>query len=98
MEGGMNRAALATALMLAVAPSAALELIAEAKASHVRAALAESGRDAVRIVSGLVPVLTLAGKTFFNRGKSIDYSLARNEVRDVIESLHRAFCKPQRAA
>jgi DNA-binding transcriptional ArsR family regulator len=30
-------------------------------------------------------------------GKSIYYSLARNEVRDVIESLHRAFCKPQRA-
>jgi DNA-binding transcriptional ArsR family regulator len=30
-------------------------------------------------------------------GKSIYYSLARPEVRDVIESLHRAFCRPRRA-
>jgi DNA-binding transcriptional ArsR family regulator len=28
-------------------------------------------------------------------GKSIYYSLARNEVREVIELLHRAFCKPK---
>ncbi len=27
-------------------------------------------------------------------GKSIFYSLARPEVRDVIEALHRAFCAP----
>ena len=30
-------------------------------------------------------------------GKSIFYSLARSEVRDIIEALHRAFCKPRRA-
>ena len=29
-------------------------------------------------------------------GKSIYYSLARTEVRDVIEALHRAFCAPGR--
>jgi len=29
-------------------------------------------------------------------GKNIYYSLARAEVRDVIEALHRAFCKPRR--
>jgi DNA-binding transcriptional ArsR family regulator len=29
-------------------------------------------------------------------GKSIYYSLARTEVREVIEALHRAFCKPRR--
>jgi len=29
-------------------------------------------------------------------GKSIFYSLARSEVRDIIEALHRAFCKPRR--
>jgi DNA-binding transcriptional ArsR family regulator len=29
-------------------------------------------------------------------GKNIYYSLARPEVRDVIEALHRAFCKPHR--
>ena len=29
-------------------------------------------------------------------GKNIYYSLARTEVRDVIEALHRAFCKPRR--
>ncbi len=31
-------------------------------------------------------------------GKNIYYSLARPEVRDIIESLHRTFCKPRRAA
>jgi DNA-binding transcriptional ArsR family regulator len=30
-------------------------------------------------------------------GKNIYYSLARSEVRDVIEALHRAFCKPRRS-
>lgn len=30
-------------------------------------------------------------------GKNIYYSLARPEVRQVIASLHRAFCKPRRA-
>jgi DNA-binding transcriptional ArsR family regulator len=30
-------------------------------------------------------------------GKNIYYSLARSEVRDIIEALHRAFCKPRRA-
>jgi len=29
-------------------------------------------------------------------GKNIYYSLVRSEVRDVIEALHRAFCKPKR--
>ena len=29
-------------------------------------------------------------------GKSIYYSLARTEVREVIEALHRAFCAPGR--
>ena len=29
-------------------------------------------------------------------GKNIYYSLARSEVRDIIEALHRAFCKPRR--
>jgi len=29
-------------------------------------------------------------------GKSIYYSLARPEVREVITALHRAFCKPER--
>jgi DNA-binding transcriptional ArsR family regulator len=29
-------------------------------------------------------------------GKNVYYSLARPEVRDIIESLHRAFCKPRR--
>jgi DNA-binding transcriptional ArsR family regulator len=29
-------------------------------------------------------------------GKNIYYSLARPEVRSVIEALHRAFCKPQK--
>jgi DNA-binding transcriptional ArsR family regulator len=29
-------------------------------------------------------------------GKNIYYSLARTEVRDIIEALHRAFCKPRR--
>ena len=29
-------------------------------------------------------------------GKNIYYSLARTEVRDIIEVLHRAFCKPRR--
>jgi DNA-binding transcriptional ArsR family regulator len=29
-------------------------------------------------------------------GKNIYYSLARTEVREVIEALHRAFCKPRR--
>ena len=29
-------------------------------------------------------------------GKNVYYSLARPEVRDVIESLHRTFCKPPR--
>ena len=28
-------------------------------------------------------------------GKSIYYSLARSEVRDIIETLHRTFCKPR---
>jgi DNA-binding transcriptional ArsR family regulator len=30
-------------------------------------------------------------------GKNIYYSLARAEVRDIIEALHRAFCKPRRS-
>ena len=30
-------------------------------------------------------------------GKNIYYSLARTEVREVVEALHRAFCKPQRS-
>jgi DNA-binding transcriptional ArsR family regulator len=30
-------------------------------------------------------------------GKNIYYSLARSEVRDIIEALHRAFCKPRRS-
>ena len=30
-------------------------------------------------------------------GKNIYYSLARPEVREVIEALHRAFCKPRGA-
>jgi DNA-binding transcriptional ArsR family regulator len=30
-------------------------------------------------------------------GKNIYYSIARSEVRDIIEALHRAFCKPRRA-
>lgn len=30
-------------------------------------------------------------------GKNIYYSLARSEVRDIIEALHRAFCKPGRS-
>jgi DNA-binding transcriptional ArsR family regulator len=30
-------------------------------------------------------------------GKNIYYSLAGSEVRDIIEALHRAFCKPRRA-
>jgi DNA-binding transcriptional ArsR family regulator len=29
-------------------------------------------------------------------GKNIYYSLARSDVRDVIEALHRAFCSPKR--
>jgi DNA-binding transcriptional ArsR family regulator len=29
-------------------------------------------------------------------GKNVYYSLARPEVREVIEALHRAFCKPRR--
>jgi DNA-binding transcriptional ArsR family regulator len=29
-------------------------------------------------------------------GKSIYYSLARSEVRGIIEALHRAFCEPRR--
>ncbi len=29
-------------------------------------------------------------------GKNVYYSLARPEVRDIIESLHRSFCKPRR--
>ncbi len=29
-------------------------------------------------------------------GKNIYYSLARAEVREVIEALHRAFCRPHR--
>ena len=29
-------------------------------------------------------------------GKNIYYSLARTEVRDIIEALHRVFCKPRR--
>jgi DNA-binding transcriptional ArsR family regulator len=29
-------------------------------------------------------------------GKNIYYSLARPEVREVIEALHRAFCKPRK--
>jgi len=29
-------------------------------------------------------------------GKNIYYSLARTEVRDVIEALHRAFCTPRK--
>ena len=29
-------------------------------------------------------------------GKNIYYSLARNEAREVIEALHRAFCSPRR--
>lgn len=34
---------------------------------------------------------------FRRDGKNIYYSLARTEVREVIEALHRAFCKPRRA-
>jgi DNA-binding transcriptional ArsR family regulator len=30
-------------------------------------------------------------------GKNIYYSLARSEVRDIIEALHRAFCNPRRS-
>jgi DNA-binding transcriptional ArsR family regulator len=30
-------------------------------------------------------------------GKNIYYSLAHTEVRDVIEALHNAFCRPKRA-
>jgi DNA-binding transcriptional ArsR family regulator len=30
-------------------------------------------------------------------GKNIYYSLARPEVRDVIEALHAAFCRPRRS-
>ena len=30
-------------------------------------------------------------------GKNIYYSLARSDVRDVIEALHKAFCRPKRA-
>jgi DNA-binding transcriptional ArsR family regulator len=30
-------------------------------------------------------------------GKNIYYSLARPEVRDVIEALHAAFCRPKRS-
>jgi len=30
-------------------------------------------------------------------GKNIYYSLARTEVREVIEALHRAFCAPHKA-
>lgn len=30
-------------------------------------------------------------------GKNIYYSLARSDVREVIEALHKAFCKPKRA-
>jgi DNA-binding transcriptional ArsR family regulator len=29
-------------------------------------------------------------------GKSIYYSLARPEIREIITALHRAFCKPER--
>lgn len=29
-------------------------------------------------------------------GKNVYYSLARSEVRDVIEALHNAFCRPKR--
>jgi DNA-binding transcriptional ArsR family regulator len=29
-------------------------------------------------------------------GKNIYYSLARSDVREVIEALHKAFCKPKR--
>jgi DNA-binding transcriptional ArsR family regulator len=29
-------------------------------------------------------------------GKSMYYSLARTEIREVIEALHRAFCRPRR--
>jgi DNA-binding transcriptional ArsR family regulator len=29
-------------------------------------------------------------------GKNIYYSLARTEVREIIEALHRVFCKPHR--
>lgn len=29
-------------------------------------------------------------------GKNVYYSLARPEVRDIIEALHRTFCKPPR--
>jgi DNA-binding transcriptional ArsR family regulator len=30
------------------------------------------------------------------KGKNVYYSLARPEVREVIDSLHRAFCRPRR--
>jgi DNA-binding transcriptional ArsR family regulator len=30
-------------------------------------------------------------------GKNIYYSLSRSDVRDVIEALHEAFCKPRKA-
>jgi DNA-binding transcriptional ArsR family regulator len=30
-------------------------------------------------------------------GKNIYYSLARTEVREIMEALHRAFCKPRRS-
>jgi DNA-binding transcriptional ArsR family regulator len=30
-------------------------------------------------------------------GKNVYYSLSRTEVRDVIEALHAAFCKPRKA-
>lgn len=30
-------------------------------------------------------------------GKNIYYSLARSDVREVIEALHKAFCRPKRA-
>jgi DNA-binding transcriptional ArsR family regulator len=30
-------------------------------------------------------------------GKNIYYTLARTEVREIMEALHRAFCKPRRS-
>ena len=30
-------------------------------------------------------------------GKNIYYSLARPEIREIIDALHRAFCKPRKA-
>jgi DNA-binding transcriptional ArsR family regulator len=30
-------------------------------------------------------------------GKNIYYSLARSDVREVVEALHKAFCRPKRA-